>query len=313
MSDANAALGAYLRARRDALRPVDAGFLADQGRRVPGLRRQEVAQLAGISPEYYLRLEQGKDHQPSPQVLLALGRALRLDPDGTAYLFRLAGQTVPTRATAPEPPHSEPSSAATLANVTTFLDQWTSGPAYVVDRNQDVLAVNTLGRCFIPLEVSAGSNMLEAIVAGAAATGDVEDGDRKAYWDTAVASATANLRYHADPQDRRLQLLVASLSSRSRVFREVWASHEAHPQRRGIAMVRIEPFGYIPFRWQTLEVSGGGQYLTTFFGDPGSAASAAIEYLVAKQKVDAALREAGEWQPAPEELSEPDRERRSDR
>lgn len=305
MSGANAALGAYLRARRDAVRPADLGLPHEARRRVPGLRRQEVASLAGISPEYYLRLEQGKDHQPSPQVLLALSRALRLDADATDYLFRLAGQSVPARrspASAADASHAE-----TLDSVATMMEQWTTSPAYVVDRNQDVLAVNALGRCFVPLQLQPGANLIEAIVAGSErSSGDGEEPEERVFWDRSIRTAAANLRFHADPLDPRLQLLVASLSARSRVFREAWASHEAHPQRRGAALVEIEPFGYIPFRWQTLEVPGGGQYLTTFFGDPGSPAASAIEYLMAKDRVARAIRAAGQDRPGPDELVQPE-------
>jgi transcriptional regulator with XRE-family HTH domain len=261
--------------------------------------------MAGISPEYYLRLEQGKDHQPSPQVLLALSRALRLDSDATDYLFRLAGQTVPSRPPRRSSATVDPSAAGMLDSVTTFLEQWTSAPAYVVDRNQDVLAVNGLGRCFIPLSVSPGSNMLEEIIEGAQESDGMPGADeRKPYWDRAIRSATANLRFHGDPHDPRLRVLVASLSSRCPLFRDVWTSHEAHPQRRGVALVDIAPFGFIPFRWQTLEVPGGGQYLTTFFGDPGSPAAAAIEYLLAKAKVDQAIAGSAGGRPLPEELAE---------
>lgn len=305
MSGANAALGAFLRARRDAVRPAELGLPHEARRRVPGLRRQEVASLAGISPEYYLRLEQGKDHQPSPQVLLALSRALRLDADATDYLFRIAGQSVPARrnpASAADASHAE-----TLDSVATMMEQWTTSPAYVVDRNQDVLAVNALGRCFVPLQLQPGANLIEAIVAGSErSSGDGEEPEERVFWDRSIRSAAANLRFHADPLDPRLQLLVASLSARSRVFREAWASHEAHPQRRGAALVEVEPFGYIPFRWQTLEVPGGGQYLTTFFGDPGSPAASAIEYLMAKDRVARAIRAAGQDRPGPDELVQPD-------
>lgn len=300
MSDSAAALGAYLRARRDALLPEEVGLRSEPRRRVRGLRRQEVAGMAGISQEYYLRLEQGRDHQPSPQVLLALGRALQLDADATVYLFRLAGQTVPARHTADCPPGLSGTPADVLDNVNVLLDQWTMAPAYVVDRNQDVLAVNPLGRAFIPLSLPPGANMVEAIVDAALAAGD----DRRPYWQRAVRGAVASLRYHAEPDDPRLQLLVAALSSRSKDFRDVWASHEARPQRRGVALVHVEPFDYIPFRWQTFEVPGGGQHLTTFFGDPGSPAAAAIEYLQARLRVDRALDSVDVAVPTPEELIE---------
>ena len=290
MSDSNSPLGQYLRARRDVLRPEDVGLVADPGRRVSGLRRQEVATMAGISPDYYLRLEQGRDHQPSPQVLLALGRALQLDGDATAYLFRLAGQAVPQgRGRAPGSTSTE-----TMDNVTTLLNQWTHAPAYVLDRNQDVLAVNPLGRSFIPFGLPPGANMLEAMVNGSLAATE-----RHEYWDRVVRDTTAALRYYGDPDDRRLQLLVASLSQRSKVVRDAWASHEAKPKRGGVAPASIDPFGYINFRWQTLEVPGGGQYLTFFFGDPGSPAAAAIEYLAAKLRLTDELSKAGPELPPP--------------
>jgi transcriptional regulator with XRE-family HTH domain len=93
---ANASLlGSYLRARRAALSPSDVGLPADDRRRVQGLRRTEVAQLAGISTEYYVRLEQGREHVPSAQVIAALARALRLDADGAAYLRSVAEPAPP--------------------------------------------------------------------------------------------------------------------------------------------------------------------------------------------------------------------------
>ncbi|AXH34592.1 XRE family transcriptional regulator [Humibacter sp. BT305] len=298
MSDSNSSLGQYLRARRDVLRPEDVGLVADAGRRVSGLRRQEVATMAGISPDYYLRLEQGRDHQPSPQVLLALGRALQLDGDATAYLFRLAGQALPLSrgrgGTLRPGDRPDPVDAETMDNVTTFLNQWTNAPAYVLDRNQDVLAVNPLGRSFIPFGLPPGANMLEAMVEGALAATE-----RQEYWDRVVRDTTAALRYYGDPADPRLERLVETLSQRSEVVRDTWASHEAKPKRGGVAPALIEPFGYINFRWQTLEVPGGGQYLTTFFGDPGSTAAAAIEYLAAKLKVSDELAKAGPDLPPP--------------
>src|ERR1700758_5728829 len=83
-------LAAFLRARRELLKPVDAGLPGNERRRVNGLRREEVAMLAGISTEYYLRLEQGRDHQPSDQVLEGLARALQLDDDAASYMRELA-------------------------------------------------------------------------------------------------------------------------------------------------------------------------------------------------------------------------------
>lgn len=278
MGDARALLGTYLRARRDALRPEDIGVPRASGRRVKGLRRQEVAEMAGISAEYYLRLEQGRDRQPSAQVLGALARALRLDPDECSYLFRLAGQSAP----AENWRGAGAGSAEIRENVETVLMRWTHAPGFVFDRNQDVLAVNALGRSFVPFALEPGMNLLEAIVDGALAATT-----RTQQWDDLVRFDTAALRYYGEPGDPRLNELVTALSARSRVFREAWESHEARPRRSGVAPVLVEPFGYIDFRWQRFEVPGGGQFLTTFFGDPGSPAAAAIEYLSAKLALEA--------------------------
>ncbi|MFJ6652628.1 helix-turn-helix domain-containing protein [Microbacterium sp. NPDC091313] len=292
MTDPNSTLGQYLRARRDVLRPQDVGLAGDDRRRVVGLRRQEVATMAGISPDYYLRLEQGRDRQPSAQVLLALGRALQLDGDATAYLFRLAGQALPAARGRRDDQTTR--TAEAMQSLTTLLNQWTHAPAYVLDRNQDVLAVNPLGRSFVPFGLPPGANMLEAMVDGALAATE-----RQEYWDRVVRDTTAALRYYGDPDDPRLSALVETLSRRSAVVRDTWASHEAKPKRGGVAPALVEPFGYINFRWQTLEVPGGGQYLTFFFGDPGSTAAAAIDYLSARLKVSEELAKSGPDLPPP--------------
>lgn len=282
-------LGTYLRVCRDRLKPNDYGLIEGRQRRVSGLRRQEVAEIAGISSEYYLRLEQGKDRRPSVQVLDALARALRLDTDGRLYLFKLAGQAAPlSRQSAPGYELPTRSRSVDMSGVTSMLSSWTATPAYVVDRNQDVIAINELGRLFIPLPATAGTNIIQATVHEAERESDAR---RQLAWGGSIAAMTAALRFHADPSDERLQLLVTSLSARSRTFRQVWASHEARPLREGSTLVRIEPFGFIRFRWQTLEVHGGDHFLTSFFGQAESIASAAIEFVRARHRVEERLRE----------------------
>jgi len=293
MTDPTAVLGVYLRARRDALSPEDAGLPVDEKRRVRGLRRQEVAKLAGISAEYYLRLEQGRDRQPSGQVLTALARALQLDEDATEYLFRLAGQAapaLPSRALRVGQSFTVAQPGGDLTErVTRVLQQWASNPAYVVDRNQDILGVNDLGRELMPFMNRPRANLVEDVVLGALqATGPERD-----YWDRAATNHIRALRYWADPNDPRLQLLVASLSSRSALFRQVWNSHEARPLRSGIVAVEVQPFGMLNFRWQTFEVPGRTEFLT-MLGDPGEPPSAAaLDYLRAKLRVEKEIAAVG--------------------
>src|ERR1700754_2991255 len=142
------ALGDYLRARRGQVRPEDVGLVAGARRRVRGLRREELATLAGISSEYYLRLEQGRDKNPSPQILNALARALQLDIKATDYLYQLAsGRHVPQ-------PDLE-----TAADDLDQLVEQLAVPAIVANRYQDVLASNAIARALSP-SYTPGQNFL---------------------------------------------------------------------------------------------------------------------------------------------------------
>jgi transcriptional regulator with XRE-family HTH domain len=291
METETAELGAYLRVHRDRLQPHEYGLTDNNRRRVSGLRRQEVALLAGISPDYYLRLEQGRDRRPSAQVLNALARTFKLDSDGRDYLFKLAGHATPR--SRPRQRRGDtgetPSSSTQIGSLMSMVSSWKTTPAYVVDQNHDLVAVNELGRLFIPLPCEPGTNMIEAVIHSAALETDPE---RRAAWDRTIAEMTVALRFHANPSDDRLKLLVASLSARSRVFRHVWASHEARPLREGSAPVHIDPFGLITFQWQTLEVHGGDHFLTSFFGPDGSVAAAAMDFVRARHRVEESLRES---------------------
>ena len=120
-------LGDYLRARRELIHPDEVGLPAGERRRVPGLRREEVALLAGISVEYYLRLEQGRDQHPSAQVLDGIANALRLDPDAAAYLHGLARPLPVKRRRSPRPERVRTGVRDLIAN-------WTTTPAYVQGR-----------------------------------------------------------------------------------------------------------------------------------------------------------------------------------
>jgi len=292
VDDVTTELGAYLRARRDRLRPQDHGFEAGRGRRVRGLRRQEVAQLAGISADYYLRLEQGKDRRPSAQVLASLARTFGLDADGREHLFRLAGQVGPrprSTARSGSEQHGDPGGAPqSSVDLASMLASWSTIPAYVVDRHHDLVVANDLALMLLPSGCGPGSNVLEEVVRRAAREPDER---HRAAWEQTVADLTAALRFHAEPGEPRLDELVGRLSSRSQTFRRVWTDHDARPLREGWAPVGVEPFGTVTFRWQTLEVSGGEHFLSSFSGPPGSAAAAAVEYLRARHQVEVRLRE----------------------
>jgi transcriptional regulator with XRE-family HTH domain len=154
-------LGPFLTARRAALSPDEAGIQWSGVRRVPGLRREEVALRAGLSVDYYARLEQGRERHPSASVLEALSRALRLESDAREHLFRLAG-AAPQEAARPSVDRVEP---ALLA----LMDAWPGTPAFVVNRRLDILAANALASAlyspFRPADNLARMTFLEPVAA----------------------------------------------------------------------------------------------------------------------------------------------------
>jgi transcriptional regulator with XRE-family HTH domain len=193
-------LAGFLRARRELLKPGDVGLPDSERRRVEGLRREEVAMLAGISTEYYLRLEQGRDHQPSDQVLDGLARALQLDEDAATYLRELS-RPAPHRRRRSVPERFDPA-------VQTLIDSWPHTPTFVVNRNLTILASNrvarTLSRVFTP-----GENILRAAF--------LEPEMRMLYrdWEKFTTRMVPFLRavLGAEPPDRELVELIANSAS----------------------------------------------------------------------------------------------------
>jgi transcriptional regulator with XRE-family HTH domain len=177
------ALGDYLRARREQVQPEDVGLDAGARRRVPGLRREELATLAGISSDYYLRLEQGRDKHPSAQVLDALARALLLDTKANDYLHQLAGLSGDRR----------PASAQnTVADDLDQLIDQIPLPAIVASRYQDVLAANPIARALSP-GFAPGENFLRWRLLAPAAREFFVD------WEEATEVAVNGLRAGRDP------------------------------------------------------------------------------------------------------------------
>jgi len=267
-------LAAYLRARRGRLKPEDVGLPDDGGRRVPGLRREEVATLAGISPDYYLRIEQGRDYKISDQVLASLARAFRLNEAESQYLFRLARPELHPLAAEQHP---------LSPGVLTLLDQWSDTPAYVFDRNLDVLAANQLMRDLAPGMVEPGSNLVETVAAGyAAAMARAETPPALEKWAATFHEMVAALRYYSTPEDPRLQEIVGALAIGNRGFRTAWALHDARPYTSGANRAWIEPLGWVDLRWQVLELPGNPRrFIVTHLAEPGTKAQAAIAHLTA--------------------------------
>ncbi|GAA2228953.1 helix-turn-helix domain-containing protein [Herbiconiux moechotypicola] len=266
-------LGDYLRARRAALQPADVGLTALPGRRVEGLRRDEVARLAGISQEYYLRLEQGRDRQPSEQVLFALTRAMKLDNAAVAYMRRLVEfQAGGSRADDPRRLTEEMD-----RSLGSMLEQWAQTPAYIVDRNQTVVMSNPLAAALLPGILEPGISVPIAVFGSA-----WREMDRD--WEETARRTVASLRFNSDPDDRELQRIVGVLAMRDPDFRRLWARHEAHPHYVSPARLTLQGFGLLDFTRQTLLIPGHRRHvLTVLHAEADTVAADAVRALLSAE------------------------------
>ena len=262
------ALGEYLRARRQQVRPEDCGLVPGARQRVEGLRREELAMLAGISAEYYLRLEVGRDMNPSPQVVEALARALQLDIKATKYLHQLASPTIS---------HWDQSVLDAAAEGLDELIDQLPLPAIVASRYQDVLAANPIAQALSP-GFTPGQNFLRWRLLDPAA--------RELYvdWEDATDAAVSGLRELAGavPDDPRMQTLIAELSSASPRFRESWARANVG-YRLGVLHLRHPRVGDLYLSRNQLIVPhvphAAGQHMLIYHAEPGSDSARALEEL----------------------------------
>ncbi|HWH95968.1 MAG TPA: helix-turn-helix transcriptional regulator [Baekduia sp.] len=268
MTIANA-LGEFLKARRGLVRPQDAGVAVYGRRRVPGLRRDELAELAGLSTPYLVRLEQGRDRRPSPQVLDALTRALRLDDDAAAHLRELA------RAEQEDLPRDTSDDVA--PGVQQLLDGWTGAAAYVRSRRFDVLAVNALAYALSP-GYRPGRNLVRDTFLDPAAR------DFFADWPTVAQQAVGGLRaaVGAGADDPRLGALVAELSAASEDFRALWERHEVRATRDDVKPLVHPVVGPLTVQRQVLSLpNAGGQTIIAYHAEPGTPSAATLARLAA--------------------------------
>ncbi|MFI7454591.1 helix-turn-helix domain-containing protein [Nonomuraea sp. NPDC049714] len=258
MRDESNPLGDYVRARRELVTPEQAGIPVMGVRRVPGLRREEVAMLAGISADYYLRLEQGRDRNPSVQVLESLARVLRLDDDATAYLLRLGADKPRRRRRRPRKETVPPGITQLVATLPL--------PAYVEGRYFDVLAANALATALSPRLV-AGGNRLRDIFLDPAEQALYPD------WENATGGMVAGFRdsVGTDTDDPRFIELVGELSLSSPRFSRLWARHDVEACEGAPKRIDHPQVGGLHLHRERLGIGGApGRTLVIYHPDPGT-------------------------------------------
>lgn len=264
-------LAAFLRRRRERVQPTDVGLVGGQRRRTPGLRRQEVAALAGMSVDYYIRLEQGRGPRPSRQMIAAIGRALRLSADELAYLHHLVG-----KAPGPLPgPVQE-----VRPGVLHLLDRLHDTPAMVCDAIYNVLAWNPMAAALITdfdAMPPGERNVIWRFFADPDAR-DRYDADgaarfaREAVADLRVAAA----RYPHDPSVRRL---LHRLSDASADFRAHWAEQAVDVMRSTSKRIRHPTVGWLDLDCEALHDPSRDQWIILYTAAPGTTSHEALRLL----------------------------------
>ncbi|MEV4347699.1 helix-turn-helix transcriptional regulator [Actinoplanes sp. NPDC049596] len=259
-------LGEFLRARRARLGPGDVGLPSYGTRRVAGLRREEVAALAGMNSDYYARLEQGRERSPSAQILDAICTALHLDDPAREHLYRLAG-SVPGTRRAPRETVSAP--------LRYLLDGYASVPAFVLNPAKDFMAANALAEAlfspFVALDNLARMTFLDP-----AARVFFAD------WDRFAESIVAGLRHAAglDSEYYRLREVVGALNEESEAFAALWSSQAVYGKSQDPTELVHPAVGPLSLISQSFDVRGAtGQLLVVYQPEPGSPSTQALTLL----------------------------------
>lgn len=274
MSGSNHELADFLRRARAAVDPSRAGLPADgRVRRVPGLRREEVALLAGVSSDYYTRLEQGRRITPTHGVVDALARALDLDVAGRAHLGDLIGAGTTTR------PTRAPAVQRARPGLHRLLEGMTDQPAMVLGRRTDVLAANRLARALL-----VDWEVLPVRERNYARWVFLTDDARSVFvdWDVQARAVVENLRLDVgrDPHDRAAQDLVADLTDHSPQFRAWWAEHRVYQRTFGAKRFRHPVVGDLTLDYESLTLPGDpDQTVFVYSCEPGSPSQQALRTL----------------------------------
>lgn len=270
-------LGQFLRARRAGLTPEVVGIASYGSRRVPGLRREELAQLAGVSATYYTRLEQGQSANASESVIDSLARALDLNDDERTHLHDLARPTRAKRRAPIKADHARPGTIRLLGAMANI-------PAVVMGRRSEVLAWNPLGHLLLaghadfdaPMRPTDRPNLTRMLFL------DPHTRDLYRGWRDEASLAVASLRFIAarHQDDLALTHLIGELTLRSPDFAALWAKHPVQRCVNGVKRFRHPEVGDLDLGFEVLHLPGAnGQRMLTHTAAPGSAAAAALSLL----------------------------------
>jgi len=263
-------LGAYLRARRELLSPADVGLPEGSGtRRVAGLRRSEVAQLAGISAEYYVKLEQGREANPTNQVLDALSRALQLDATARSYLHSLVHP--PERRIAPVSPPG-------IERARWLIDSWPMTAAMILTRHNDVVATNSLMNSLVP-SYQVGTNALVSLL--------LDPKLREFYleWEGLSTRSIGLMRAQValDPDRVRGQQLVVQLTRESPLFRQIWNRHDIAGLADGEHPMRHPTVGELALHYAHHPLVGtDSHWIFLYYAEPGTDSERALARLAGR-------------------------------
>jgi len=261
----------FLRSRRGKVTPDDVGLPSTGRRRTPGLRRQEVAILANMSIDYYIRLEQARGPRPSRQILNALARALLLTIDERRHLFHLVGETI---GPCSKPNRDVPSGVRHL--LTTLVDV----PAYVVDAKFDLLACNAAAAALSADDPATrtGVNMIRSLFTSDGAEAFLNTEAGAAFARSQVADLRAAVARY--PDDPSIAALAAELVAASRPFATWWAEHDVTSPRTMRRTLRHPEHGTIEVDCQVLLVPERDQRVILYVAEPGTPSAAALREIV---------------------------------
>jgi len=265
-------LGEFLRVRRAALQPADVGLRGYGARRVPGLRREELAMLAGVSATYYARLEQGLSSNASDAVIDALARALELSPDEQVHLRTLV-RTPPRRRARSRPDVVRP-------GMLRLIESMPDTPAVVLGRRSEVLAWNALGHRLVaghvPLDAPDWPNLTRMLFL------DAHTRDLYPRWDEEAQRAVSSLRVLAGqaPDDEELTRLVGELTVQSAEFARLWARHPVAVCVSGIKQLRHPEVGELELHFEVLTPPDDpGHRLLLYTAERGTPSATTLELL----------------------------------